>query len=89
MVHLKDDFAATRDRDLERRVMNYLHGRQVSAMRRISIQANNGTVTLRGAVPSFYQKQLCISCSRRVAGVINLVDHIEVAPARDRVLAVV
>lgn len=79
MVSLKHDFTATLDRDLERRVLNYLFGRQVSALRGIVVQADNGRVTLRGEVFSFYQKQLCINCSRRVAGVITLVDEIEVA----------
>ena len=86
MVLLKSDFAGKGDRELERRVMNYLHGRQVPAVRAVSVQADNGTVTLRGEVPSFYQKQLCISCSRRVAGVVRLVDQIEVGLAPDSVL---
>ena len=79
MVCLKEDYAIRLDRDLERRIVNYLYARQVPALRTISVQADNGTVTLRGEVFSFYQKQLCISCSRRVAGVLGLVDEIEVA----------
>ena len=79
MVCKKEDLAVELDRDLERRIVNYLYTRQVSVARAISVQADNGTVTLRGEVFSFYQKQLCISCSRRVAGVLGLVDEIEVA----------
>ncbi len=87
MVSVEHDFVVRSNRDLERRVVNYLSGRQVSALRGILVQADNGTVTLRGEVFSFYQKQLCIQCSRRVAGVINLIDRIEVAPSRDGAIA--
>lgn len=80
MVGLNHDFTESSDRDLERRVLNYLFGRQVSALRGILVQADNGRVTLRGEVYSFYQKQLCINCSRRVAGVVTLVDEIDVSP---------
>ncbi len=66
------------DRDLERRVANYLFGRQVPALRRIEVEADHGTVTLRGSVYTFHQKQLCLNCTRRVAGVRHLVDEVEV-----------
>ena len=66
------------DRDLERRVMNYLTGRHVPALRRLEVQAAGGTVTLRGTVGSFYEKQLSQQCCRRVAGVLNLIDAVDV-----------
>jgi hypothetical protein len=35
-------------------------------------------VTLRGRVPSFYQRQLFIHCCQRVAGVVQLNDELQV-----------
>jgi len=78
MIRIADDLSASHDRDLERRVVNYLLGHKIPALRRIEVEADNGTVVVRGQVPSFYQKQLCIHCSRRVAGVVRLVDQVKV-----------
>jgi osmotically-inducible protein OsmY len=72
------DRASEVDRDLERRVVNYLARRHVPGLRQLAVEANNGTVTLRGQVRSFYEKQLSHHCCRRVAGVIRLVDAIDV-----------
>jgi osmotically-inducible protein OsmY len=71
------------DRDLERRVMNYLVGRQVPSLRQIAVEADRGTVTMRGRVYSFHHKQLCINCCTRVAGVVRLVDELTVAASSD------
>ena len=68
--------ACLSDRELERRVVNYLVQRQVAARRLIQVAADRGTVVLCGRVPSFYQKQLCLNCCARVAGVVKLVDEI-------------
>ncbi|HUY31196.1 MAG TPA: BON domain-containing protein [Pirellulales bacterium] len=67
------------DRDLERRVVNYLEGRHVPGLRHLSVHAEAGIVTLRGRVQTFYEKQLCQSCCRRVAGVVQFVDAVDVA----------
>ncbi len=66
------------DLDLARRVENFLHSKQMRSLRQVDVAAERGTVVLRGDVASFYEKQLCLSCTRRVAGVINLVDEIQV-----------
>jgi osmotically-inducible protein OsmY len=66
------------DRDLERRVVGYLHGKHVPSFRRLHIQARDGVVTLRGQVRSFYEKQLSSHCCGRVAGVRGLIDDITV-----------
>jgi osmotically-inducible protein OsmY len=76
LATLQTDFE---DRDLERRVVNYLAGRHVPGLRHLSVQARAGTVTLRGRVQTFYEKQLCQDCCRRVAGVVQLVDAVDVA----------
>jgi hypothetical protein len=66
------------DRELERRVINYLVGRHVPSLRQIEVEADCGTVTMRGKVYSFHHKQLCINCCCRVAGVVRLVDELAV-----------
>lgn len=69
------------DSDLERRIVNYLVGRHVPGLRNLHVEARNGTVTLRGRVHTFYEKQLCQNCCRRVAGVVSFVDNVDVAAA--------
>lgn len=67
------------DRDLERRVTSFLADRHLPGLRRVNVSAHKGIVTLRGRVQSFYEKQLCqLSCSR-VAGVLEIVDAVDVA----------
>ena len=75
------DQANHADRDLERRVLSFLVGRHVPGLRNLQVEARNGTVTLRGRVHTFYEKQLCQSCCRRVAGVVQFVDNVDVARA--------
>ncbi len=71
--------SATSDRDLERRVWNFLHGRHKPALRQLNVTADNGTVTLSGRLHTFYDKQICQQCCQRVAGVVRLVDETTVA----------
>ncbi len=72
------------DRDLERRVKSFLAGRHFSSLRRLQVEARKGVVTLRGRVASFYEKQVSHQCCRRVAGVIEVVDDIEVSQGSPR-----
>jgi osmotically-inducible protein OsmY len=67
--------------DLRRRVLNYLVGHKLPTLSRIAVEADRGTVVLRGQVHSYYQKQLCLNCCRRVAGVHEVIDEITVASA--------
>ena len=69
------------DLDLKRRIVNYLFKQHFSELRRMEVTANNGIVTIRGQVRSFHQRQLCIHCCQRVAGVVQINDEIAVAPA--------
>lgn len=65
--------------DLARRVKNFLAGRNLPGLRRLEIEVDGNSVVLRGTVRTFYEKQLAVHCCQRVAGVINVVDGIEVA----------
>jgi hypothetical protein len=72
------------DQDLKRRVALFLAGRHVASLRRLEVEARGGTVTVRGRVGSFYEKQLSQQCCRRVAGVIEFIDEVEVSHAPPR-----
>ena len=43
-----------------------------------AVEAQNGIVTVSGQVLTFYEKQLCNQCCRRVAGVLELVNAVDV-----------
>ena len=80
MISTHDTHRRQSDMDLERRVLNFLNTRQVPALRQVGVEADQGTIVLTGRVSSFYEKQLALSCCSRVAGVIQLVDELAVAP---------
>ena len=67
------------DLELERRVSSFLAQRNIQSLRAIRVAAKNGIIILTGKVQTFYERQLCLSCCQRVAGVLQLVDEIEVA----------
>ena len=70
--------ASDQDTLLERRISNYLFQRSRPSLRKVEVEADNGWVTLRGRVQTFYEKQLCICSCQRVAGVVRLIDCLEV-----------
>ena len=78
MQSITETISEQADRDLERRVTNYLAGRHVPGLRYLEVEAHNGTVTLRGRVFSYYEKQLCQAVCRRVAGVVRYIDAVDV-----------
>jgi osmotically-inducible protein OsmY len=78
MVVMQKVDVEPQDRELEQRVTEYLQGLHRLPLRNIAVAANHGTVTLRGTLPSFYEKQLCLGCLPQVDGVSRLVDRIEV-----------
>ena len=63
---------------LVKRISNYLFQRSRPSLRSVKVEADNGSVTIRGRVESFYEKQLCICSCQRVAGVVRLIDRLEV-----------
>jgi hypothetical protein len=72
-------FHEDNDRDLERRVTAFLAERNVPALRRLIVELRQGVVTLRGRVQTFYEKQMGGHIARRVAGVVQLIDDVQVA----------
>ncbi len=78
VLHVDD---SANDRELEHRIKNYLTSRNVPGLRHLNVAVVEGVVTLRGQVYTFYEKQLCIQCCQRVAGVLGLIDEVGVIAA--------
>ena len=67
------------DRDLLQRVKSFLYQRGYASHRTLEISAERGVVLVQGRVPTFYLRQIAVECIKRVAGVAQVVDLIEVA----------
>ena len=66
------------DQELERRVENFLFTRNYPALRDLQISVCEGTVILSGSVSTFHEKQMASSCAQRVAGVLEVINQIDV-----------
>ena len=66
------------DRDLQERVALFIQQRQLARGAELTVFARRGVVTLIGVVNTFHQRQLLQSLVRRVAGVVQLQDELEV-----------
>lgn len=78
-----NEMRPTKDRDLTRRVMNFLR-QHFPRLRTVEVEARQGIITIRGRVNSFYERQLCIHCCQRVAGVVRLNDELNVVQMLER-----
>lgn len=63
--------------ELRRRVVLHLASCRLELCG-LDANVEDGTVTLRGELPTFFLRQLAIERTRRVAGVRRMVDEIEV-----------
>ena len=63
--------------DLKQRIIIFLSQKGVGSVRDLGIDVADGTVTFRGTVASFYERQLCQTC-RYVQGVRKVVDDLTV-----------
>lgn len=71
--------SANSDRDLERRVRQFLSDQNYASLGQLGVEVTEGIVVLTGHLSSFYEKQLALSCARRVAEVRRVDDQISVA----------
>jgi CO dehydrogenase/acetyl-CoA synthase epsilon subunit len=69
--------ALNANEQLRQRVRLFLTGSNLPGLRHIDVEVHGDTVILNGSVRTFYEKQLAVRLSRRVAGVIHVVDSIE------------
>ena len=73
-----EDSLLSEDSQLARRVKLFLASQPRASLRYLQVEASGSTVTLRGLVTTFYERQLALASSRRVAGVRELIDEITV-----------
>lgn len=68
----------SQDNEVADRVRRFLHNQGVAADQ-LAIESTGGNVILRGRVSTRSDKELCLQCSRRVAGVVNVIDELDLA----------
>lgn len=64
--------------DLEGRVRLFLASAKRPRLRRIKVELVGDAVVLSGCVQTFYEKQLATEFAKRVAGVVSVVNRLEV-----------
>lgn len=64
--------------DVTRRIMSLLSQRAGPWLAGVQVQFENGTAKLSGAVRSYHERQLCITCCQHVPGVHRVVDELQV-----------
>ena len=69
------------DRDLMLRVKDFLRQQSFGSHRTLAVSVEQGVVVLQGRVPTFYQRQIAVARIHRLAGVIRVIDQIEVTQA--------
>ena len=62
-------------------IANALHWNSAIPPHRVTAEADNGVVTLRGAVDQAYQKSYAEAIVRRVAGVVDVRNNIAIRSA--------
>ena len=64
--------------EVGRRVMEGLWASNLPGLRRVAIDVHHDTVTLRGEVASYYERQMAIARTAGVSGVSRVVDMLVV-----------
>ncbi len=80
MIRFNGEFDDQVDREIAERVRVFLNGHNVPSLRRLAVSVRRGTLTLRGRVGTFYEKQLSHQCLKRIEGVRQLDDRTVVIP---------
>lgn len=66
------------DADVLWRVESYLDSKHFTGFRDLNVEVNDGIVTISGKVDNFHERQVALNSCRRVAGVLQLIDEIQV-----------
>lgn len=69
---------ASSDADLVRRLVSFVYQQRVPDGGCVKFASHNGVVVVHGELPTPHAKWLCIECCRRVAGVMRVVDQLQV-----------
>lgn len=70
------------DVDLCQRVQMYLERKRFPGFQNLVVHAERGVVTISGRLDSAQQRDNALNSCRRVAGVLSLIDAIELEDAR-------
>ena len=70
--------SAEAERDLRRRLNRLLDQQGYGPHRTLALSVERDVVVVQGRVPTFYQRQVAVECLKRVAGVTQVIDRIEV-----------
>ncbi len=70
--------------DLQKRVELFLARAPIRALQGVQVTAQHDTVILTGTVNTFYAKQMAQEFAKRVAGVVGIVNRIEVRDVSQR-----
>jgi osmotically-inducible protein OsmY len=72
------------DSDVQRDVLSALGNNSRLQLSSLQVEADDGTITLRGTVPTVWQKKLAAQTARRVEGVERVLDDLMVGPGSFR-----
>lgn len=72
------------DEHLASKTRHALQHSHHQSLRKVSCECHEGTLTLRGQLPSFYLVQLALTIAGRMEGVRAVVNRITVAPPAPR-----
>ena len=64
--------------DLQRRVRQFFATANLPAVRHVGVEVKEDSIVLTGSVCTFYEKQMATEFARRVAGVVSIVNAIDV-----------
>lgn len=67
-----------RDEDIVRRVSKFLSLQHFPCFERLQLGIEKGSLTIRGHVGTYYEKQVALTTCQQVPGVLQLVDRIDV-----------
>ena len=59
-------------------IRHALRSCRMSSLQRLEIEVDGGTVTIRGTLRSFYERQVCLARIQRIPHVVKLVDNMKV-----------
>lgn len=68
--------------DLRKRILRFLHLKNVSGIEDINAEVKGGVVTLSGRVSTARMKALCVEYCRHVAGVLHVLDDLSTRDAQ-------
>lgn len=81
VAHFFGHLASVTDADLQTRITSHLETRGYPSFRDLTVAARQGVITLDVRLPSYYVKQVAIETCRHIAGVMQVIDAIQVGPS--------